>query len=225
MYKKFFPIAILASSILYIFVIPANPEPLKIFFKLIPMWIIICMAIFQYKQVPQKTHFFILIGLIFGMLGDGLLHWFTIGLSAFLIGHFFYIIGFLQQWTFSKWRLLTIFPIFACLLIIGSQIVNGLNTNDNKDLIIPIMIYILVIGTMGWLAVMTGKKLITIGALLFLVSDSLLAWNKFVSSLEQMSFLIMVTYYAAQYYIARSIQNSAPLFFTKRNLSREGKRI
>ncbi|WP_311280639.1 hypothetical protein [Peribacillus simplex] len=34
------------------------------------------------------------------MLGDGLLIWFVLGLSAFLIGHLFYISAFFRLWTF-----------------------------------------------------------------------------------------------------------------------------
>lgn len=203
--KKWLTIDILSASILYIFIIPNNPEPVKILFKLVPMLLIIYMAFSQYKASPQKAHVFILIGLIFGMLGDGLLRWFIIGLSAFLIGHLCYIISFFQQWNFSKWRAMSIIPISLYSFIIGSQVVTALEKNNNGSLMIPVIIYIMIIATMGWFAMMTNQKLIIIGAGLFLISDSLLAWNRFVDNLGGMSVLIMMTYYAAQYFIARSI--------------------
>ena len=43
-----------------------------------------------------------------------------------------------------------------------------------------------------------------VGALLFIVSDTILAYNKFVSPLPMAKVMVMVTYYAGQYFIART---------------------
>ncbi len=48
-------------------------------------------------------------------------------------------------------------------------------------------------------------KLVFIGSLLFLLSDSMIAFNKFHSEIPLAGFLIMVTYIAAQYMIMRGL--------------------
>ncbi len=44
------------------------------------------------------------------------------------------------------------------------------------------------------------------GALLFVASDSLLAWDRFAGGLPLASLLVLSTYYGAQYAIARSVK-------------------
>ncbi len=52
----------------------------------------------------------------------------------------------------------------------------------------------------------SGKFWLTLsGALLFLLSDSLLAYNKFIGETTSGGFIIMLTYIAAQYLIMRGL--------------------
>jgi uncharacterized membrane protein YhhN len=51
----------------------------------------------------------------------------------------------------------------------------------------------------------TSFKLVFMGSLLFLLSDSMIAFNKFHSAIPLAGFLIMVTYIAAQYMIMRGL--------------------
>ncbi len=48
-------------------------------------------------------------------------------------------------------------------------------------------------------------KLVFAGSLLFLLSDSMIAFNKFHSDIPMAGFLIMLTYIAAQYLIMRGL--------------------
>ncbi|QQS98946.1 lysoplasmalogenase [Peribacillus psychrosaccharolyticus] len=202
--KKWLPAFILIMSLLYIFLIPNEPLSVKITFKIIPMLLMILYA-YKLKQAFSKYQVLILVGLFFCMLGDGLLIWFIVGLSAFLIGHLFYIAAFLQRFTFSWLRALTILPIAVYSLIIGTQVVQALNQNDQSNLVIPVICYILVISIMGWTAIMTGNRSAVVGGLLFVASDSILSWNMFVSEVAYSHPLIMLTYYGGQFFIANSI--------------------
>lgn len=58
---------------------------------------------------------------------------------------------------------------------------------------------------MAWSAIMTGNKWAIAGSFLFVLSDSILSWNLFVSDVPQSSLLIMSTYYTAQFLIAHSL--------------------
>ncbi|QHW35250.1 lysoplasmalogenase [Paenibacillus rhizovicinus] len=202
------PMLILLVSILYIFVIPAEPMAVKLLFKLIPMWLVIWYA---YLRLPaakkrKRYHGLLLTGLFFCMLGDGLLHWFVAGLSAFLIGHLFYMSGFFSNWRFSKLRCCMAVPIALYGSFMGREIVHALMRDDKESLIVPVLFYVCVISLMTWSAIMTGHKWAIVGSLLFTISDSILSWNMFVSEFAYANVLIMTTYYTAQFCIARSIR-------------------
>lgn len=200
------PALILLMSLLYIFVIPSDPHAVKLLFKLIPMWLMIAYAYLQIPVPRRRDHVLLVLGLFFCMLGDGLLDWFVVGLTAFLIGHLFYMASFFRNWQFSKIRLATAAPIALFGLFMGRELVRALIHDQSDSLIIPVIFYICVISLMTWSAMMTGNKLAMIGSLLFTVSDSILSWNMFVSAVEFSNVLIMITYYAAQFCIASSIR-------------------
>lgn len=208
--KYWLPVLILFMSILYIFIIPKDALAVKLLFKLIPMWLIIYYA---YLQAPAKkllTHWLLLIGLFFCMLGDGfLVYWFVVGLSAFLIGHLFYFAGFLSRWNFSKIRFATIVPIAIYGYFFGKEIISALTLDGNDSLVLPVLFYIIVISLMAWSAFMTGNKWAIVGSILFVISDSILSWNMFVSDIPYSGILIMTTYYSAQFLIANSIRSIA----------------
>ncbi len=204
------PVVILTTSILYIFAIPAEPEWFKLLFKLIPMWLIIYYALSQLKKmsgIVRSHHHMIIAGLFFCMLGDGLLRWFTVGLTAFLIGHLFYLWSFRSNWCYSKGRFSSIIPLTLFAIFMGWMLVHALVQSNNNGLIIPVLIYIAVISLMVWMAIMTGNKWATAGSVLFAISDSILSWNMFVSSIHLSHLLIMGTYYTAQFCIAASLRS------------------
>lgn len=205
MKKYVLPLLILLMSILYIFFIPSEPFAVKLLFKLIPMWLMIGYAFLQVPYSKTRTHYLILAGLFFCMLGDGLLVWFVVGLAAFLIGHLFYMTGFFSQWRFSIIRFLSIVPIGVYAWLMGKELVSSLQLSSNNNLIIPVIAYITVISFMLWSAIMTGNPWAIVGSILFVISDSILAWNMFVSDISYSGILIMSTYYCAQFLIARSL--------------------
>ncbi|WP_246168334.1 lysoplasmalogenase [Paenibacillus antarcticus] len=205
MKKYLLPVLILLMSLLYIFVIPSEPHAVKILFKLIPMWLIIIYAYFQIPRIRKRHHLLLLIGLFFCMLGDGLLSWFVVGLSAFLVGHLFYMMGFLSKWRFSKLRFASIVPIAVYASFMGWELVHALIRDNNGSLIIPVLLYVSVISLMMWSAAMTGQLWAIIGSILFAISDSILSWNLFISDITFSGVFIMTTYYAAQFCMAFSI--------------------
>ncbi|CAH0240405.1 hypothetical protein SRABI96_02912 [Peribacillus sp. Bi96] len=219
MLMKSLPAAILITGLLYIFFIPEEPLIIKIMFKIIPMLLIF---LFAYKTEGRRDRYqsLILLGLFFCMLGDGLLIWFVIGLSAFLIGHLFYIAAFFKLWTFSWLRFATIFPIGIYSTWIGHEIVVSLIEKGESSLIIPVICYVTVISLMGWAAFMTGNAAAIIGGVLFVISDSILSWNKFIDDVAYSGPLIMLTYYAAQFCIANSIRIK-PSFHLSKGLKSE----
>ena len=211
MKKLVLPVLIALTSLIYIFVIPSDPHLVKMLFKLIPMWLIIAYACLQIPAVKKRHHFLLLVGLFFCMLGDGLLQWFVIGLTAFLIGHLFYMAGFLGNWRFSRLRFIMIAPLALFGFFMGRELIEALVRDGNESLIIPVLFYIVVISLMTWSAIMTGNVWAIIGSVLFTVSDAILSWNMFVSDIEYSGILIMTTYYAAQFCMASSLRTLGSL--------------
>jgi len=190
---------------LYIFFIPSEPHGVKMLFKVLPMLLII---IYGFLQLPHKRgmqHWLILIGLLFCTIGDYTLQWFVVGLSFFLIGHLFYIAAFLYCWSFSKIRAASLIPLVLFVVYMAMRMVSALQASGQDGLVIPVIMYILVISAMAFTAIMTNQLWAIAGSLLFVISDSVLAWNKFIEDVTYSGPIIMITYYAAQYCIASSL--------------------
>lgn len=188
----------------YVFFIdPINPS-LVMVFKLLPMILIISLAILTKAEniISYKT--LVIIGLIFCAFGDYTLQWFIIGLICFLIGHLFYIRAFLTTNETPVPILITV-----CLSLYGAIMIIWIGwtliQDSNTILAMAVFTYMIVILVMGWTSFKTGSKLAIVGALLFIISDSILAINKFMFPVDYSHQLIMSTYYGAQILIALSI--------------------
>lgn len=202
--RKILLALIIILGLYYVFFINTISEQFVMFFKLLPMVLIILLAILTKAEnvIPYKT--LIIIALIFCALGDYTIQWFIIGLICFLIGHLFYIRAFLT----AKEAIAPLW-ITICLSLYGLAMMiwigGSLIKEDNMILAIAVFAYMIVILTMGWTSFRTGSTLAIIGAFLFIISDSILAINKFMFPVEYSHQLIMLTYYSAQILIALSI--------------------
>lgn len=206
MKKLLNPFLIGLMAFLYIFIIPPEPLAVKITFKLIPMALIIIYAFRNLQSSPAPAMRLVITGLFFCVLGDGFIAVsFVAGLGAFLVGHLFYLSGFLKLSQKTKHRFAAIIPIGLYSLIIGSRLIASLTENGEQALIGPVIAYMLVISIMALSAILTGNRLAIAGSLLFVISDSILSWNMFVTDIVYLDVLIMTTYYAAQFMIASSL--------------------
>lgn len=203
--QLFLRIAILTFGLAYIFLIPTEIFYLKLVFKIIPMILILIYAQLRMPETKTKTHLFIFYGIFLGMIGDATLHWFIIGLSAFLISHLFYIAGFVREFDFSFIRASFIVILIIFGVIIGRPIVESLHLTGQSNLVIPVIVYLIVILTMGWFAIMTKNRWIFVGSICFIFSDAILAWNMFVETIKYAGPLVMIPYYGAQFFIAHGI--------------------
>ena len=183
-----------------------------IFKPLIVIWLL-AYFVLQTKLVRSNLKKWIIAALLFSWLGDVLLMlqddnslFFLLGLSAFLVAHIFYILFFhfirVKENVKSRWWLVLIVALYYLILI-------SLLSPHLGDMKLPVRIYAVVISFMFMLAVHmlfiknknTGLLLMT-GALLFILSDSILAINKFYQSFEIAGILVMLTYGLAQLFIA-----------------------
>lgn len=212
--------AILVFGFLYIFFIPADPVLYKIFMKLIPMALIILLA-FQTNNIFSRTYKkLILFGLFICMIADAAIYWFLAGLITFFVGHIFYIFAFrhMSRKPMPKWvgALLLLYGGIMAVWLVGTQF-----QADNMILGLAILAYITIILLMGWQAIRTRMPLAIIGALLFIFSDSVLAIDRFIEPIPYRDAFVMITYYAAQFFIAKSIGSKiVKLSVNRKNLIR-----
>lgn len=208
--------AIIAMGIVYIFFIPADPVGFKILMKLIPMALIIILALTTRPLFSRTYKRIVIGGLLVCMIADGVLYWFLPGLITFFIGHIFYILAFRHaaKKSVPRWAAvpLLLYGTGMAIWIAGSQFSAG-----QTVLGIAIIAYIGAIFTMGWMAIRTRMKLAIIGALLFMFSDSVLAVNRFVYEIPYRDAFVMVTYYAAQVFLAASIGSRVVKYSVNRN--------
>jgi len=216
MFRNLLLAAIVAMGIVYIFFIPANPTSLKVLMKLIPMVLIILFALTAKPLFSRKYKQIIIAGLIVCMIADGVIYWFLPGLITFFIGHIFYIFAFrhVGHKSMPIWAAvpLLLYGTGMAIWIAGSQFSNG-----QTVLGIAIIAYIGVILTMGWMAIRTRLKLAITGALLFIFSDSVLAIDRFVFEIPYRDVFVMMTYYAAQIFLAASIGSRIVKYSVNRN--------
>jgi uncharacterized membrane protein YhhN len=177
-------------------------------FKPLTMVFIWLIAILGQASLPLYKHI-IIAGLVFSMAGDVFLMLpsdrFVAGLVAFLVAHLFYIVAFMSEISALKWWPLIPLAIYGILIyIILAPCLGKLKT--------PVLIYIVVILIMAWLAwerwsqtSQNGALMAYVGALLFVISDTILAINRFRKTFKLARVLNLTTYFAAQCLIAGSV--------------------
>lgn len=169
--------------------------------KSIPVFSLSLLAFFNIKGIKGKL---IGIGLLFSGVGNIILEldrsgYFTYGLGAFLIAHIFYISAFISEPELKRTRSLISFSMLAYGFIIGYFLIPNLG-----DMIVPVTAYLCVILAMGISASIGSSNhyLVVVGACFFILSDSIIAINRFLEPISYSSFWIMITYYPAQFLIA-----------------------
>jgi len=191
-----------------------NNEMIRYFSKPLIMIFLIGYFASQLSNLESPLKKWVISALIFSCLGDILLlfepgdpRFFLFGLSAFLMAHIIYIFFFHQVRIIENirgktWLLLPVAVYYAFIITWLSPFLG--------DMKIPVRIYAVVISFMFMLALhmlfISNKKAgwsMAGGAFLFVLSDSILAINKFYGSFEFAGIAIMLTYGFAQFLIVK----------------------
>lgn len=185
-----------------LFLIFTNKIELRFFTKPLLIPILILMYFSRVKSEKTQLNLFFISGLVLSFFGDLFLlfKWgFLPGLGSFLVAHLFYIISFkkkLQKPISEFWPI--ILSIYASILLVFLF-------PFLKEMKIPVTIYAIVIATMMYNAIKTHNRNLIIGALLFLISDTLLSINLFLKPLLILNLMVMITYIAAQWFLVKGM--------------------
>ena len=183
--------------------------------------IMVSLCVYYLLSAGDNRSAVVILAIVFSLAGDVSLMfdsldptYFMVGLVSFLISHIFYIVAYRQHQNDDDTdalhgiqKLRAAFPI----VLAGTGLVVILYPTLG-DLKFPVMIYALVLVVMVLNGLFrlgrTNNKsfmLVLIGAMLFMVSDSLLAINKFFTPLSHSGLLVMSTYISAQFMIIEGL--------------------
>jgi uncharacterized membrane protein YhhN len=209
--------------------------PLQYFSKPSLMLILLVYYVFNTRKLAAGLKYPIIFALVFSWFGDVLLlidkqtkSLFVYGLIAFLIAHLFYIVYFWKIRRANKIEKLPNVLIFMAVAAYSLSLFAFIAPNV-KNLLVPVAVYALVISTMlgaSLAAFDFGKqnfgKICVAGTLFFIVSDSILAINRFAAPFEYAPVFVMLTYALAQLLIVEgSLQNLREINLTPRRQDAE----
>jgi uncharacterized membrane protein YhhN len=189
----------------------ASPLLVDIFKPLATVLILgIAFANWRHSRASYSYSLWIAIGLLFSFVGDIFLLWpslyFIHGLAAFLLTHIAYLIAFTRDARFPArvW-------IWILYLAIAATLYAFLYPNLPVPLKLPVALYATLLSSMAaqamgrFLAVKTkAGQSAAIGAVFFMLSDFLLAFNRFHTLILLAPILILILYYLGQWLIASS---------------------
>lgn len=143
-----------------------------------------------------------LAGDVFLMLPTDL---FTAGLVAFLLAHIAYVAGFRTVGSSAVGLAIAAAVVVLLGAAIGGRIIASMHRDGHDTLVVPVVAYMIVISAMVASALASGSARAGAGAALFFVSDTLIAWNRFVSSFRGDKVAIIATYHLGQLGLALSL--------------------
>lgn len=187
------------------------------------------LALFYYQNVVKPVSSFhkkIFLALFFSWLGDVFLIFgtderplfFLLGLVSFLIAHVMYVFTFIQVENKDakvplSAKLVFIVPLVLYMVVLLYQLVPALLADEKKkEMLVPVLIYSTVISAMAVTAIhrlgrvpQQSFQWVFAGAVLFMLSDSMIAINKFKEPVAQASVWIMLLYTSGQFLIVNGV--------------------
>ncbi|MFY0603326.1 MAG: lysoplasmalogenase [Flavobacteriaceae bacterium] len=199
----------LLVSALEIYAIITNNKSIEMITK--PL--ITTSLVVVYLLSVSKPNFWYVSALFFAFWGDVLLlfqdQFFVFGLASFLLAHILFIT--VSSKFLAKVKVLKILTHSFPFLVLLGLLIYIIYPNLGA-LFIPVLLYGIVISVFGVVTflIYTNEKTtenlwLFIGALTFIVSDSILAIHKFYQASEMLANSIMITYIIAQYLICKAM--------------------
>lgn len=192
----------LLVSIVYLVAQASDAHSVSEFLKPLLMPLLLAAFLYSLPRIRSELALLGSLGILFSWAGDVTLGApgdlsFLVGLGFFFLAHVAYIVLFLR-----KLRMRGLRPAALVYVAWWVALVAVLAPHLGS-LLIPVAAYGLVLGAMGAIG-LSCNRWIAIGGILFVISDSLLGFNRFLPGFElwQIDTIIMLTYLAAQGFIA-----------------------
>ncbi|HEY3740361.1 MAG TPA: lysoplasmalogenase [Bryobacteraceae bacterium] len=200
----------LAASILYFATQPWHPFTGSVALKGL---CIAPLALLAWRTLPGRDGLLLGLALACGSLGDVLIDWraalFPAALGAFLIGHFIYIALFWRNRPKPS-RLDPLEKSLIAALCLFAVVMSVYLLPATGPLAPAVAMYMGALTGMviSAVALRLPERWVMAGALLFLVSDTVLAISKFMAPVPGREWIIWPAYYAGQLFIAAGFLRS-----------------
>lgn len=139
--------------------------------------------------------------LVFCILGDVFLMLpkdsFVPGLASFAVAQILFTVSFVSAGVDGGRAVVAILVAAVVAALLVRRFVGAMRTAGHDELVVPVLVYVVVISAMAVAAVASGSVLASVGAVVFMASDSLIAESRFVRARKWHPVGIMVTYHAA----------------------------
>jgi uncharacterized membrane protein YhhN len=211
---------ILVSGLIYLLAAVKRARPVMYVLKPGTMCLIIALAAGGVGSHPAPRFAWgVLLGLLASVCGDVCLmlsrERFLAGLASFLAAHLCYIaaISGVVSVRLGKADLAAALAVGTVGVLLFRRLAGGVRKREQHGLLLSVALYALVISVMLWRALTLlwtpGLPVygvwVAAGAALFYLSDTLLAWDRFVRPLPYRDLWVMATYFAAQYGFAAAV--------------------
>ncbi len=176
--------------------------------------VMVCLFVWLYLNTGlQGVTFWFGVGILFSLAGDVLLmlsldRMFIFGLIAFLFAHIAYLFGFQNElMEVGPWSVLLIVMLSISAVRVMRRIVSAIRAKGQARMVNPVILYSTVITVVLYAAMTTisnpewstsASFLVSVGAFLFYISDLILAWNKFVSPIQNGRMINIGLYHLGQ---------------------------
>lgn len=123
---------------------------------------------------------------------------FLAGAAAFGLGHASYLVAFSRHGLHPPYAVAGILVVAGAAGLVLGPVLSGARARAGRPLAAALGGYAALLGAMTVLAVATGSVATALGGVLFLVSDAVLAHDRFVRRLRHGPLAVIVTYHVAQ---------------------------
>ena len=196
----------LGGATLFILGLSLDNTALRMLAKPLPL-----IALLLWLRRAPRGHYrrWISLGLLWSLIGDLLLEvpvdLFILGLGAFLLAHLCFLCAYWDDTHRPAW------PALILATVLGLGVFSLLASQGLGPLRVPVALYALAISAMLWrawarLGVVSRRSagFGAFGALLFVLSDSLIGVNRFVLPFAGADLAIILSYWLGQLAIAAS---------------------
>ena len=196
----------LVFAVLFVCSLPFYPYAGGLVIKAIPAG---ALAVLAARHVSGRIGMLLTLGFGLSAAGDAVLGlhdlyggiYFVAGLGLFLMAHLFFVGAFARGFRARLTRR-TLVEVLVALVTVLTLLLRP----RVGEMAVPVFLYMVAITVMAVLAVlreMEGNALLY-GGLAFLLSDALIAVDKFLAPIPAEAYLVMTTYYFAQFMIAQA---------------------
>lgn len=143
----------------------------------------------------------LVVALVFCVAGDVFLMLprdaFLPGLASFAVAQILFTVSFSLRGPTSTRSIVGLVVVVIGASILVRRFVGAIRRSGAESMVPAILVYVAVISAMVASAVSSGSAVAVIGAVLFMISDSLIAEERFVRSRRWQRLAIIVTYHLA----------------------------